>query len=96
MRTHWTTLFKYIISNNISLGHIEDKEKRTKVHKLFREYLSEFETYTKNEEGEKKIVVFLGKELSKNKRKKLGMKLDKAEFPNVKFVLMKGNVYKHI
>ena len=75
-----------------TINHIDDKEKRTKIHQLFKDHLTDFETHTSEQDGERKIIVFLGKELSKNKRKKLDMRTRKEENPHVKLVMMKENI----
>ena len=75
-----------------TLNHMHDKDKRTKVHQIFKDHLKDFETHTKEEGWERKIIVFLEKEISKNKRKKLDMRLRKDENPHIKLVMMKENI----
>jgi len=60
------------------LARIEDKEKRTNVHKFFKAHLSQFDTFTREVNGEKKIMILLTKELSNNKRRKLKMHIAKV------------------
>jgi tRNA pseudouridine13 synthase len=81
------------------LDHIEDKERRTQVHKFFKEQVCGFETFTKEIDGEKKVIVLLKDEMSKNKRRKLKMYIEKVglknnwlQTPNYKFVMMKENI----
>ncbi|CAI2361379.1 unnamed protein product [Moneuplotes crassus] len=79
-------------TEELALDHIEDKERRTKVHHLFRNHISDFDTYTKQIDGEKKIMVLLKSSISKNKRKKLKMQSDKEEFPHIKVVMYKESI----
>jgi mRNA-degrading endonuclease RelE of RelBE toxin-antitoxin system len=51
----------------LALPAITDKAKRKAVHGIFKTHLPEFQTHTKEIDGEKKIIVFLGSEMSNNK-----------------------------
>lgn len=62
------------------------------MHQLFKNHLADFETHTREQDGEKKIIVFLENEISKNKRKKLDMRNKRDDNPHVKLVMMKENI----
>lgn len=61
------------------------------VHQVFKTQLVDFETHTQVKDGVKKILVFLAKEISNNKRKKLDIRVRATGPPHLKFVMMKEN-----
>jgi len=95
-------LLSFIDRQNKELGekneilyffHIDDKEKRTAIHKLIREQFPTLETHTTEIEGERKITCFLAKAVSKTKRKKMDMRTnDNNSKQMLHLTMMKENI----